>query len=236
MERKTKEIRLLLVEDDKELSEITAMRLRGQGYQVICALNGQQALEVLEGERIDLILLDVLLPDMDGHEICQRVRGQEIGYFGPIIFMSCMGDSDTIVDAFREGGDDYIVKPAKLDVLLERIQVNLAGKKDVKEHKRWYKQFVMDTGTRSVYRVQEHVQKEKIDLSRTEYDILTAFVNCPGEVLLYRQIYKVVWGMEDLGDVRTLMVHVSNLRKKIDGERREIIRAVRGVGYIFEDR
>lgn len=236
MDREENEIRLLLVEDDRELAEITAMRLGGQGYQVICALTGEQAIEILARERIDLILLDVLLPDMDGHEVCQNVRGQDIGYSGPIIFMSCMGDSDTIVDAFREGGNDYIVKPAKLDVLLERIRANLEGKREKKESKRWFRQFMIDTGTRSVYRVREYIQQEKIELSRTEYDLLTAFVNCPGEVILYRQLYKAVWGMEDLGDVRTLMVHVSNLRKKIDGEHSELIRAVRGVGYIFEDK
>ncbi|MGN0412271.1 MAG: response regulator transcription factor [Lachnospiraceae bacterium] len=236
MDKETKEIRILLVEDDEELSRITSMSLRGKGYYVACALSGQQALDILVRERIDLVLLDVLLPDMDGHEICKKIRESDIGYTGPVIFMSCMGDSDNIVGAFREGGNDYIVKPAKLDVLLERIQANLEKNHSVKENKRWFNQFMIDTGTRSVYRVKDHVQQEKIELSRTEYDILMAFVNCPGEIILYRQLYQAVWKMEDLGDVRTLMVHVSNLRKKIDETHSDIIRAIRGVGYIFEDR
>lgn len=239
MKQETDEIRILLVEDDEELSNITAMRLKNQGYQIICAMTGQQAIDKLLSERIDLVLLDVLLPDMDGHEICRRIRSSEIGYNGPVIFMSCMGDSINIVDAFREGGNDYIVKPVRLDVLLERIRANMQSSNNIEsgtEGKLWFKQFVIDTKTRSVYRVKEHTQQEKIELSRTEYDILMVFINRPGEILLYRQLYKAVWGMEDMGDVRTLMVHVSNLRKKVDGEHGEMIRAVRGVGYLFEDK
>ena len=231
-------IRILLVEDDEELSTITTMRLERQGYRIVAAFDGKQAINKLLTEKIDLILLDVLLPDMDGHEICRKMRGPEIGYTGPIIFMSCMGDSINIVDAFREGGNDYIVKPAKLEVLLERIEANLVDRKETEEEEKrlWFKQFMIDTRTRSVYRVREHVQQEKIELSRTEYDILMVFVTKPEEILLYRQLYKAVWGMEDIGDVRTLMVHVSNLRKKIDEEHGEMIRAIRGVGYLFQDK
>ena len=234
-QKRNEEIRLLLVEDDEGLSQLTAMRLRAQGYQVVCAMNGQQALSRLAMERIDLILLDVLLPDMDGHEICQKAREPKVGYGGPIIFMSCLGDSDNIVDAFREGGNDYIVKPVKMSVLLESIGENLEGAGG-RANKRWFKQFMIDSSARSVWRVKEQVCQEKIELSRTEYDILQVFVNRPGEVILYRQLYNAVWGMEDLGDVRTLMVHVSNLRKKIDADRGDMIRAVRGVGYVFEDK
>lgn len=233
----TKDIRILLVEDDEELSVVTALRLRKCGYNVVCAMDGKQTLERLKEERVDLVLLDVMLPDMDGHELCTKMRGEEIGYAGPIIFMSCLGDSKNIVDAFREGGNDYIVKPAKQEVLLERIEANLhnfADKRDEKT-KIWFRQFMIDTKDRSVYRVKEGVRQDKIDLSRTEYDILMVLVSRPEEIFLYRQLYKAVWGMEDVGDVRTLMVHVSNLRKKIDENHGEMITAIRGVGYLFRD-
>ncbi|MBQ7955231.1 MAG: response regulator transcription factor [Lachnospiraceae bacterium] len=233
----TKEIRILLVEDDEELSLVTAMRLRNSGFTVTCAMDGQQALEKMMAERIDLILLDVMLPDTDGHELCCKIRGGDIGFGGPIIFMSCLGDSTNIVDAFREGGNDYIVKPAKLEVLLERINENLKTNENKKEpdSRLWFRQFMIDTKTRSVYRVSGNVCGEKIELSRTEYDILMVLVSRPEEIFLYRQLYKAVWGMEDVGDVRTLMVHVSNLRKKIDGNHSEMIRSIRGVGYLFQD-
>lgn len=235
--REPSETRILLVEDDEELSSITAIQLRSRGYQVECALNGAEAMEKLLSGRTDLILLDVMLPDTDGHELCRRMRGEEGGYGGPIIFMSCLGDSGNIVDAFREGGNDYIVKPAKLEELLERIHTNLeqGSEKQEQGSRLWFKQFMMDTRSRSVYRVKDGVSREKLELSRTEYDILLALVSRPDEILLYRQIYRTVWGQEDLDDVRTLMVHVSNLRRKVDGEHRDIIRAIRGVGYLFQD-
>lgn len=237
MIKEPSETRILLVEDDAELSAVTAMQLKSRGYRMECALNGEQAMEALLSRQMDLILLDVQLPDVDGHELCKRMRGEEGGYGGPIIFMSCLGDSVNIVDAFREGGDDYIVKPAKLETLIERINSNL--KKDEEKHEKgrrlWFRQFMIDTGSRSVYRIRDDVRGEKIDLSKTEYDILLALVSRPDEILLYRQIYQTVWGQEDLGDVRTLMVHVSNLRKKIDENRTEVIRAIRGVGYLFQD-
>lgn len=237
MSERTSAVRILLIEDDEELSAITSLQLRSRGYYVVCAMDGQQAVERLAEEQIDLILLDVLLPDIDGHELCRRMRSEECSYQGPVIFMSCMGDSTNIVDAFREGGNDYIVKPAKLEELVERIEANLEDRKRnrEKEGRLWFRQFMIDTKTRSVYRVREHVRQDKIELSRTEYDILAALVGSPDEILLYRQIYKMVWGLDDIGDVRTLMVHVSNLRKKIDGEHTEIIRAIRGVGYLFQD-
>ncbi len=99
----------------------------------------------------------------------------------------------------------------------------------------WFRQFMIEPGRHAVYRVQEGIRKEEISLSPKEYAILTVMVRYPREVIAYRQLYRLIWAQEDLGDVRPLMVHVSNLRKKIDGERKKVIRAVRGVGYIFED-
>ena len=238
MSRGVSDTRILLVEDEVDLSNVVALRLKNRGYQVECAFDGRETLEKIQSERIDLVLLDVLLPDTDGHELCKMLRSEEVGYYGPIIFMSCLGDSENIVDAFREGGNDYIVKPVKMDVLIERIHANLPdeGNKPDEGSKLWFRQFMIDTKTRSVYRVSEHVKQEKLELSRTEYDILLELVKRPEEILLYRQLYKAVWGMDDMGDVRTLMVHVSNLRKKIDENHTEMIQAIRGVGYLFQDR
>ena len=228
--------RILLVEDDEELSAITAMQLQANGFATACAYDGAQAVEKLQSEKIDLILLDVMLPDTDGQSLCKRIRSEECGYGGPVIFMSCLGDSDNIVEAFRTGGNDYLVKPARIENLLERISANLDAMPDkTTDSRQWFKQFMVDTKSRSVYRVRDGVCGEIIELSRTEYDIPMALIKNPAELLLYRQIYKKVWGQEDWGDVRTLMVHVSNLRKKIDENHTGIIRAIRGVGYLFED-
>ncbi len=229
--------RLLLVEDDEDLSLITSMQLTRRGYEVIPAMNGEEALAFLHGEQVDLVLLDVMLPDYDGHELCQRFRSEACGYEGAIIFMSCMGDSTNIVNAFREGGNDYMVKPVEIEALVERIEVNLADGRARRKQggRQWYRQFMIDKKTHEVFRANGGRRGEKLDLSPTEYKLLTVFTECPNEVLLYRQLYQKVWDQDDLGDYRALMVHVSNLRKKIDAARMEVIRAVRGVGYLFRD-
>lgn len=228
--------RLLLVEDDEDLSIIMSMQLGRRGYQVLPAMNGAQALALLHSEQVDLVLLDVMLPDCEGHELCRMFRGDACGYQGPIIFMSCMGDGETIVNAFRKGGNDYMIKPVEIDALAERIEANLSEHRPQKcTGRQWYRQFVIDRKAHEVFRVSGHQLREKLDLSPTEFKLLLIFTEYPDEVLLYRQLYQKVWGQDDLGDYRPLMVHVSNLRKKIDGAHTEVIRAVRGVGYIFRD-
>ena len=186
---------------------------------------------------MDVVLLDVMLPDADGHDLCEEFRKNPIAYNGPVIFMSCLGDSGNIVDAFRKGGNDYMVKPVKIDELIERIEANCANKKETTDQDRkvWYKQFMVDRSRHEVYYVKDHVVGEQISLSPTEYNILMTLTEQPNEVILYRQLYNDVWDQEDLGDVRTLMVHVSNLRKKIDREHTDMIRTIRGVGYLFSD-
>ena len=229
--------KILLVEDDEDLLLITSDQIRQCGYEVVGVQTGTEALEILKTTKMDLIFLDVMLPDYDGHELCRIIRSDEIGYGGPIIFMSCLGDSDNIVSAFREGGNDYIVKPVKTDVLKERIEENLKNFQitENKGKKRWFRHFVMDQSKHEVYRVEDGVQKEKMILSPKEYRLLETMVEHEGEILLYRQLYRDIWGQADLGDVRTLMVHVSNLRKKLALDNNEVIRAVRGVGYLFQD-
>lgn len=222
---------ILLVEDDKDLAMLTAKQLQWQGYQVICAENGRSTMKQLEENPVDLILLDVMLPDCDGHELCEQIRSR---YEYPIIFMSCLGDSTTIVQAFRGGGNDYLVKPVDISELVERIEENL--KKQKEKQMMEFRQFILDRENYLVYKRNEQgEQAEKLELSPTEYKLLLEFVQKPGEILLYKELYRVVWEHGEMEDVRTLMVHVSNLRKKIDYQHREIIRAVRGVGYIFSD-
>ena len=229
---------ILLVEDDKELSMITSKQLELYGYQVSCAGTGQEALLILDSKPIYLILLDVMLPDCDGHELCEQLRSAEIDYRGAIIFMSCLGDSSNIVSAFRKGGDDYLVKPTKIENLVERIEVNLEKCRlhRKEDSRKWFRQFMIDTSRRTVNRVENGAVGGEISLSPTEYNILLTLTEQPDEVILYRQLYKSVWEQEDLGDVRTLMVHVSNLRKKLDLDHTDMIRAIRGAGYMFQDR
>jgi DNA-binding response OmpR family regulator len=229
--------RLLLVEDDEDLSVVTAMQLKRRGFEVRKAMTGEDAMKLIQEERIDLVLLDVMLPDYDGHELCRMFRGEDCDYQGPIIFMSCLGDGGNIVEAFRGGGNDYVIKPVEIGQLTERIHVNLAEHAGARhpQKKQWFKQFMIDRKMYEVYQVKNGQLGDKLDLSPTEYKLLDLMTRMPDEVMLYRQIYQKIWGQDDLDDYRTLMVHMSNLRKKINAAHTEVIRSVRGVGYIFQD-
>lgn len=221
----------LLVEDDKDLSVITQMNLKHANYQVDAAFTCQEALDFLEEKEYDLILLDVVLPDKRGDELCKIIRD---ACTCPIVFMSCLDDSKTIVKALRSGGDDYMVKPISYDELLARADAVIRRSKNIRGNDKkglhQFKQFSVDTVRHRVLR-----GEEEICLSSIEYEILKYMVEHPNELLLYRQIYENVWDSDSLGDVRTVMVHISNLRKKLDPERTGIIETVRGAGYIFTD-
>lgn len=221
----------LLVEDDKDLSLITQLNLTHADYEVDAAFNCAEALDFLKDKEYDLILLDEVLPDKNGDELCSVIRD---ACTCPIIFMSCLDDSKTKIKALRSGGDDYMVKPVCFDELLARAEaiirrsksVHTAPAKTIRE----FKQFSVDTARHRLLR-----DGEEIDLSSIEYDILRYFTEHQNELLLYQQIYEGVWDSDSLGDIRTVMVHISNLRKKINPDKTGIIETVRGAGYIFSD-
>ena len=226
-----KDTTILVVEDDADLAMLTARQLQSRGYRVVCAEDGEKTMLRLGEQPVDLILLDVMLPDCDGHELCERIRSK---YTYPIIFMSCLGDSTTIVQAFRGGGNDYLVKPVDIEELVGRIEENLQSQraKQLLE----FQQFILDKENYAVYRREKDGQRgEKLELSPTEYKLLLVFVQRPEEILLYKELYRAIWEHGEIEDIRTLMVHVSNLRKKIDYQHQGMIRAVRGVGYVFSD-
>ena len=229
--------KILLVGDDRDLLRVASTQLADQCCGVICAPNGEQALKVLRRERIDIILLDVMLSDGDGCRLCKRIRGEEGGFSGPVIFVSGLDSGTDIVEAFRSGGDDYLFKPIETSALTKRIAANLERVRNAEpgRDRRWFKQFMIDKSSREVYRVKDGQLGEKIPLSPLEYRVLEALIKHRNEVTLYRELYRDVWQQEDLGDVRSLMVHVSSLRKKVDADQTEMIMAVRGVGYLFQD-
>lgn len=224
---------ILLVEDDQDLSIITHANLTHAGHKVDDAFTCAQAEELLSQHEYDLILLDIMLPDRSGDELCRAIR-QDCDC--PIIFMSCLEDSETIVDALRSGGDDYMVKPVRYPELLARVDavIRRSGQKRAQEvpqdNIRAFKAFSVDTSHRCILR-----EEERIDLSSIEYGLLWYMMEHPDTLLLYQDLYQHVWETDSLGDFRTVMVHISNLRKKLDPDHRGIIETVRGAGYIFSD-
>lgn len=220
---------ILLVEDDHDLSAIASLHLTHAGHQVDVAFTCAEAEAALAKTMYDLILLDIMLPDRNGDELCRTIRKS---CDCPIIFMSCLEDSDTIVGALRSGGDDYMVKPVRYPELLARAEAVIRRSRTAEKDNtiRSFRSFTMDTLHRRILR-----GGEEVDLSSIEYSLLQYMAEHPKTLLLYRDLYENVWGSDSLGDFRTVMVHISNLRKKIDPDHLGIISTVRGAGYIFSD-
>ncbi|MDR1572906.1 MAG: response regulator transcription factor [Clostridiales Family XIII bacterium] len=227
--------RILLVEDDRDLSDIANIHLTNAGYTADAAYSLADALRLFEERSYDLVLLDIMLPDGKGSEFCQTIRAQS---GCPIIFISCIDDGDSIVSALHSGGDDYMTKPVNWKELLARVEANIRratvyadGESPASDAN------LLRFGSFSVDRRRRRVRRgdETIDLTPIEYAILEYFCANSGELILYNDLYRSIWGVDGFDDLRTLAVHVSNLRKKIDPDHIGLIETVRNAGYIFCD-
>lgn len=225
-------IRVLLVEDDAMIREMTRIFLESQKrFEVVCAASGEEALAHAK-DPFDVILLDILLPDTNGMQLCQTLRS---GHHCPIIFTSCLDDVDTIVHALELGGDDFLTKPYDNKVLVARILANVRRvQMDAAEPSlRGYTcpAFRLDADSRSV-----HCRGEDIHLADMEYRILSLFVRNPNTFFTANELYQKIWGKDSLGDVRTVQVHIHNLRGKIepDPAKPVYLKNVWGKGYIFQ--
>lgn len=223
--------RILLVEDNLENRTVIEGYLQRSGqYDVTTAGDAAAALKLTRKQPFDLILLDIMLPDIDGIELCVRLRKT---LFCPIIFISCLDDEETIVRAFRMGGDDYLTKPfrgamleAHIEAIRRRMQTVYHAPSGV---------YVIGSQT---LHTTEHVLRrgeEVTYLSPTEFELLLYFINNEGVLLEFEKIYQYVWQKPSYGDLRTLFSHVRNLRRKIEenpAQPRYLITAPR-CGYTF---
>jgi DNA-binding response OmpR family regulator len=229
--------KILLVEDDSNFSFIMKRMIESKEYYVVTADCVEDAHEKMKKESFDLILLDMMLPDGYGTDLCQKIRTASVC---PIIFVSCLSDTETKIKALQLGGDDDITKPVDFDELITRIEVNIRRARQynlgrsLSEEER-FDGFLVNKSKHEVWLTnQEEEMTERVDLSPIEYQLLCTMMERPNQLILYQELYQKVWNADDLGDVRTVMVHVSNLRKKLGESGKETIRTVRGAGYIFE--
>jgi DNA-binding response OmpR family regulator len=230
--------KILLVEDDSNFSFIMKRMIESKEYYVVTADCVEDAVEKMKKESFDLILLDMMLPDGYGTDLCQKIRTASVC---PIIFVSCLSDTETKIKALQLGGDDYITKPVDFDELITRIEVNIRRARQynlgrsLSEEER-FDGFLVNKSKHEVWHTDRAGKMtERVDLSPIEYQLLCTMMERPKQLILYQELYQKVWNANDLGDVRTVMVHVSNLRKKLGESGKEIIRTVRGAGYIFEN-
>ncbi len=227
--------RLLLVEDDPTLRQALTFNLAREGYDVAAASDGEAALEAARNERLDLILLDVMLPGMSGVEVLRALRRD--GVATPVIILSAKGDEIDRVVGLKIGADDYVTKPFSRPELLARIEAVLRRhRRDASEPEHHE---TLDFGRVSidVSRREVTVDEEPIHLTTKEFDLLAHMAASPGRIFTRDQLLARIWGYDYLGDGRTVDVHVSWLRGKLRGaEGHNYFRTVRGVGYAFAPR
>ena len=218
--------RVLVVDDEPNIVDVVTMALRFQGFAVESAGTGADALSAVADFRPHLMVLDVMLPDMEGFDVAQRLGAQRARV--PIIFLTARDDTADKIRGLSIGGDDYVTKPFSLEELIARIRTILrrTGLAEPDSGRLVFEDLELDEETREVTRA-----GELVDLTATEYRLLRYLMLNPRRVLTRAQLLEHVWDYDFGGDARVLETYISYLRKKLDVHGPSLIHTVRGVGY-----
>jgi len=216
---------ILVVDDDLALSEMISIMLRGEGFDTQLASDGPQAIEHLHSGSADLVLLDVMLPGMDGMDVCQKIR--EISGV-PIIMLTAKSDSADVVRGLEAGADDYVVKPFNPKELVARIRTRLRPAQETGHTEIHIADVVIDVPSHEVRRA-----GQRVSLTPLEFQLLLTLALKPQQVFTREALLEQVWGYRYKADTRLVNVHVQRLRSKIesDPDHPVVIETVRGVGY-----
>ncbi|EEH63817.1 response regulator receiver domain protein [Gleimia coleocanis DSM 15436] len=217
--------KVLVVDDDTALAEMIGIVLETEGYNVDYCHSGDAALETFAATQPDLVLLDVMLPGMDGIEICSLIRQKSDV---PIVMLTARSDTADVVAGLEAGADDYVPKPFKPKELIARVKARLRGREETTEEHVRLGDLVVDVSGHHVTRAGQPIQ-----LTPLEFDLLVALGRSPWKVFSREELLETVWGYRHAADTRLVNVHVQRLRAKIerDPEHPEIVITVRGVGY-----
>ncbi len=224
-------ISVLIVEDDKNIAELLQMYLEKEGYAVTLAADGGQGLAKFRSIKPDLVLLDVMMPVMDGWAVCRAIRAEAQT---PIIMLTAKGEVNDKVQGLRTGADDYITKPFEMREVLARIEAVLrrsnGGGAEKKQDRLVFDKLVIDMQAFELI-----IDGKKVDAPPKEMELLHYLASSPNRVYTRNQLLDEVWGFDYFGDSRTVDVHVKRLREKLEGVSPEwSLKTVWGVGYKFE--
>ena len=217
--------RILVVDDDEALAEMIGIVLRNDGFDPVFCADGAQALEVFRSSKPDLVLLDLMLPGMDGIEVCRQIRAESDL---PIVMLTAKSDTADVVRGLESGADDYVPKPFKPAELVARVRARLRPVDSKAPETLSIGEISIDVAGHSVSR-----GAEQIALTPLEFDLLVALARKHCQVFTREMLLEQVWGYRHAADTRLVNVHVQRLRSKIerDPEAPEIVLTVRGVGY-----
>ena len=215
---------IMVVDDDQDLAEMLAIVLTGEGMEVDLVGRGDEVMEIFRATTPDLVLLDIMLPGIDGIEVCKQIRAESMV---PIVMLTAKGETTDIVKGLEFGADDYIVKPFQPGELIARIKTRLRRVPSSTA--------ALTLGEVSIDFVAHEVKRDGrvIALTRLEFDLLAALAREPGRVFTRDALLSEVWGYRQTSDTRLVNVHVQRLRSKIerDPDNPELVLTVRGVGY-----
>jgi len=223
-QRRPRHDRVLVVDDDASLAEMLAIVLEGEGFRTQVCRTGDAVMAAFEEFKPDVVLLDRMLPGMDGMAVCRQIR--EVSGV-PIIMLTAKGDTRDIVDGLEVGADDYITKPFRNSELIARIKARLR-RSDPLGARIEFGTIVLDPQAHTVTR-----DGRPVSLTPLEFDLLACLISAPGQVFSREVLLQKVWGYHHPGDTKLVNVHMTRLRQKIedDAENPRVIRTVRGVGY-----
>lgn len=226
---KKRDIKILLVDDEPDILEIVGYNLSSEGYQVVTAENGVEAVKIAKKEKPQLIILDVMMPEMDGIEACEQIRKIPDLSDTIITFLTARGEDYSQMAGFDAGADDYITKPIKPKVLVSKVKALLRRLKeeDVSDS-------ILKVGNLVINREEYKISLKgnEIILPRKEFELLSLLATKPGKVFKREEILDKVWGNEVVVGGRTIDVHIRKLREKIGDKS---FKTVKGVGYKFVD-
>lgn len=226
--------RILLVEDEPSLARMISHNLKKAGFEVIEVYDGETAYNMAKTEAVDLIVLDIMLPALDGMEVCRRLRLEKVET--PIIMLTAKDEEVDKVVGLELGADDYMTKPFSVRELVARIKAILRRSGKAKSEGQGH---VITAGpiTLDLNTYRAFLNGQQIELTLKEFELLTLLVRNKNRALTRDFIMEAVWGYEDEAESRVVDVHISNLRKKIEADAKNpsLIKTVRGIGYIFTE-
>lgn len=227
------DMNILVAEDEQDIRDLIIEQLKIDGYRMYAAEDGMRALEIFQQEDIDLILLDVMMPRLDGFNLLRKIRTTS---YVPVIFLTARGEEMDKVLGLGLGADDYLIKPfsaaelrARISSLLRRSKVYSSGNSQVKEYIKCG-DLILDKDACCLYK-----RGEEVSLNAKEYLLLSYLMESSGKVFTKKQLYRAVWEEEYLFDDNTIMVHISHIRNKIEDNPKnpQYLQTIRGIGYKF---